>query len=118
MKIDFYTNNMLQMQGRIASVKEYSAGKAANINLAIDNGRDKDGNERAPIFIQLKSFTPASYNAVKVGMKVRVYGHIQPSRYEKNGETVYEQDLVADFVEFLESRAVVEEREERKARAV
>ncbi len=118
MKINFNTDNMLQMQGRIASVKEYSEGKAANVNLAIDNGRDKDGNERAPIFIQFKSFTPALYNAVKVGMKVRVYGHIQPNRYEKNGDTVYKQDLVADFVEFLESRTAVEEREERKARAM
>lgn len=116
MKINFNTNNSIQMQGRIASVKEYSAGKAANFTVAVDNGKDKDGNELTQ-FIQLKSFLPSCYNMLKVGMKVRVYGHIQPNKYEKNGEMVYEQDLVSDFVEFLESRTVTEEREQRKAHA-
>lgn len=116
MKINFNTNNFIQMQGRIASVKEYSTGKAANFTVAVDNGKDKDGNELTQ-FIRLKTFTPSCYNMLKVGMKVRVYGHIQPNKYEKNGEKVYEQDLVSDFVEFLESRAVTEEREQRRIHA-
>lgn len=115
MKINQYTNNQLQLQGRVASVKEYSAGKAANVTLAIDNGKDKDGNQRDPQYIQLKSFTPASYNAVKVGMKVRVYGHVAPNKYDKNGETVYDTDLVADYIDFLESKATVDAREAAKA---
>ena len=45
---------------------------------------------------------------------VRVYGHVSPNKYEKNGETRYETDLVADFIEFLESRAIVDAREESK----
>ncbi len=116
MKINFNTNNTIQLQGRIASVKEYSAGKAAGFTVAVANGKDKDGNELTQ-FVQLKSFSPSCYNMLKVGMKVRVYGRVQPDKYEKNGQMVYEQDLVSDFVEFLESRAVTEEREQRRIHA-
>lgn len=114
MKYSINPYNTLQLQGNIVKVQEYSANKAASITIAVNNGKDKDGNERTPLFIQLKSFTPASYNAIKVGMKVRVYGHIQPNRYEKNGETIYSTDLIAEFIDFLESKAAVEAREERR----
>ena len=96
-KINIYTNNSLQLQGRVGSVKEYAAGKAANISIAIEGGKDKDGGQKETQYIQLKSFTPASYNTVKVGMKVRVYGHVSPNKYEKNGETVqtgFTKDMV------------------------
>lgn len=114
MYIELNTNNMLQLQGRVVSVKEYSAGRAANLTLAIDNGRNKAGKERAPHFIQLKSFVPPCYNALKVGTKVHVYGHIEPGKYEKQGTMVYVQDIVADVVEFLEPLSVMDESEEKK----
>ncbi|MBO5435329.1 hypothetical protein J6A31_05890 [bacterium] len=117
MKISTYTNNSLQLQGRITAVKEYSEGKAANVTIAVDNGKDKNGNARDASFIQLKSFTPASYNAIKTGMKVRIFGHVAPSQYEKDGEPVYTQDLVADYIEFLESKAIVDAREAAKVAA-
>lgn len=111
MKISSFTNNNFQLQGRIAETHEYSVGKAANITIAVDNGKDKDNVQRDPSFIQLKSFTPASYSMIKKGMKVRVYGHISTSSYEKDGKTIRSQDLIADYVEFLESKAVVDVRE-------
>ncbi len=107
---NFNSSNMFQMQGRIVSVTEYSTGKAANVNMAVDNGCDRE-----PLFIQLKSFRPSMYNTLKVGMKVRVYGHIHPNRYEKNGQMIYQTNPVADHIEMLEARAVVEERERRKS---
>lgn len=115
MKITTYTNNRLELQGRIAAINEYSKDKAANVTLAIDNGVDKDGTPRKPSYIQLKSFTPASYNAAKVGMKVNVYGHITPNEYVKDGEKQYNTDLVADYIESLESKATVDAREAAKA---
>lgn len=115
MKITTYTNNRLELEGRIAAINEYSKDKAANVTLAVDNGKDKDGNPKQPSYIQLKSFTPATYNAAKVGMKVRVYGHITPNNYDKDGEKQYGTDLVADFIQFLESKATVDAREAAKA---
>ena len=56
------------------------------------------------MFIQTKSFTPAAYANVKVGMKIKIYGHITPSKYTKDGETIYQQDIIADYIEYLESK--------------
>lgn len=115
MKCVRYTNNDLILEGRVASVNEYSKDKAANITLAIDNGKDKDGNKKEPFYIQTKSFTPAAYNSVRTGMKIRIYGHVAPNNYEKDGgEKVYGTDLIADFIDFLESKATVEAREAAK----
>lgn len=114
MKISAFTNNHLELQGRIANAREYSEGKAANITIAVDNGTGEDGAQKDPSFIQLKSFTPATYNQLKQGMLVRVYGHITTGNYPKDGKTVYTTDLVADYIEFLESKAVIEAREAMK----
>lgn len=113
MKINFDTNNIIELQGRISNIFEYSKGKVARINLAVER-KDRDGHQLAPYFIQLKSFEPRVYNACQVGMKVKVYGYIRPNRYEKDGQTIYNQDLIANFVEFLEAKQTVEEREKRK----
>lgn len=111
MKITAFSNNHFELQGRITDIREYSAGKAANITVAVENGKDEDGNLRDPYYIQLKSFKPASYNECKKGMLVRVYGHIATSKYTKDGKTVYSTDMVCDYVDFLESKAIVEARE-------
>ena len=115
MKISTYTNNRFELQGRVAAINEYSKDKAANITLAIDNGKDQQGNMKKPTYIQTKSFTPAAYNAAKVGMLIRIYGHIGVNVYEKDGIKKYDTDLVADFLDFLESKATVELREAQKS---
>lgn len=109
-----YTNNSVRLLGRVSKVNEYAAGKAANVVIAIDNGRDKDGADRPASFVQTKSFSPAVYGAVKPGMLVQVEGHINPGSYEKNGETVYTQDIVADAIVFLEPKSLVTAREAAK----
>ncbi len=106
-------DNMVQLQGNVSNIVEFSENKAAAITLAVDNGNDKKGNERPASFIKFKSFSPRCYSLIKKGMKIRVYGHISPTRFEKDGEMVYTQNIVADCVEFLETKAVVEAREAR-----
>lgn len=115
MKVTMYTNNHSQWGGKIHEVKEYSKDKAANITLIIDNGKDENGNNRPGTFLQLKCFVPAVYNLLKKDMKVMVYGHVKPNSYEKNGEKVYNNDLIADYVEFLETKKDVDLREAAKA---
>ena len=49
-------------------------------------------------------------------MLITARGRIQPNIYEKaNGEKVYAIDLIADHIEFLESRQTVEQRTARDA---
>lgn len=97
------TNNMLELQGNIVRVQKFSASKTSTITLAVTNGQGNgDGRKRGrSSYIQLKTFSPALYNTVKVGMNVRVYGSIQTSRYERNGETVYSTSLVAEYIDVL-----------------
>ena len=114
MKVTINTNNMARLKGRVASVKEISVDKCAVVTIAVDNGKDKDGNDRGDDFIDVKCFHPATYGQIKKGMLVEAYGRIKPNKYEKNGETVYSTDIVADCIEFLESRSVVEAREAGK----
>ena len=96
--------NTLELKGRIASpINEYSKDKAANINIAVVS--PKGGTD----FIQLKSFVPATYNILKKGMRVHIYGHIGTSSYEKFGQKVHTQDLIADYVEITSTKDVATE---------
>lgn len=111
MRINMFTNNRLELEGRIAAVKEYSPGKAANVTIAVDNGKDKNGDAKKASFIQLKSFTKDVYSLLETGMKVHIYGHIATTEYEtKDGVKKYGTDLIADCIEFLESKSVVNSR--------
>lgn len=109
MTIQYDTGNHTGFEGRVVEVHEYSKGKAANITISVEN-RLKNGTVRS-VNIQTKCFNPAMYNAVKTGMLVHLYGHVTPGSYVKDGLTVYTQDLVTDYIKFLESKAVVEARE-------
>lgn len=104
------TNNMVQLHGRVAHVNEYIAGKAAAVVIAVDNGS-------CPMFVQVKNYKSGCYNLLRVGMLVNVYGHVAIESHEKGGKTIFDQEFVADFIEFLESKATVDIREAAKAAA-
>ena len=110
------TNNQVSLIGRVTRVKEFGKD-VAGITMAIDNGRDKKGNDRPSTFIEFKCFAPTVYNNLKPGMLLMVTAHLNNNSYEKNGETIYSLDVVADCIEFLESKATVEAREAAKATA-
>lgn len=117
MNVNIRSNNLVVLEGRITYLNEYSKGKAANITVAVENGKAPDGSDRPASFIQTKSFTPTCYNTLKLKMMVRIYGHIAPSRYEKEGKDVFKQDIIADYVEFMETKATVQAREMAEANA-
>ncbi len=106
------SNNRTELTGRIVEIHEYSKDKAANISISVET-RSKNKTSKSTT-IQTKCFTPAAYNAAKIGMFVKLYCHISPGSYEKNGKTVYSQDVITDFIEFLEAKSVVEAREAAK----
>ena len=115
MQYKAYTNNSVMLLGRVSKVHEYSPGKAANVTIAIDNGKDRDGADRPTSFVQTKCFSPATYAALKPGMLVKLHGHMSPGSYERDGRTIYTQDVVSDFIDFLEPKATVAAREAAKA---
>lgn len=114
MVIQVETGNAVTLKGRAIEVHEYSKDKAANITISVEN-RSKNKSAK-PANIQTKCFTPAIYRAIKVGMFIEIHGHLVAGGYDKkSGERVYSQDVIVDYVEFLEAKAVVEAREAAKS---
>jgi len=108
------TNNNVNVIGRVAKVKEFGKD-VASITIAIDNGRDREGQEIKSTFVDFKCFEPKVYGLLKTGMLVQVCAHLSNNNYEgKDGKTVYSMDVVTDCIEFLESKAVVDAREASK----
>jgi single-stranded DNA-binding protein len=114
MRTTINTNNNINMIGRVTKVTEFGKD-VASITLALDNGRDKEGNEIKDTFVDVKSFDPSVYKNLKVGMLVYVAARFKNSSHVKDGEKVYNLDVIANCIQFLESKAVVEARENAKA---
>lgn len=77
----------------------------ATFSIAIDRGK-KDGESKGADFPRITVFGKTAENCerfLKKGRLVGVQGRIQTGSYKnKNGDTVYTTDVVADRVEFLE----------------
>ena len=66
---------------------------------------DRPTKEKETDFIRVKVFGKQAETCEKYsykGQKIAIAGSIQTGSYEKNGETVYTTDVVANRVEFLE----------------
>ena len=78
----------------------------ASFNLAINRGKDKNGNDKGADFPRVTVFGRQAENCEKFlakGRLVAVQGRIQTGSYtNRDGATVYTTDVVADRVEFLE----------------
>ena len=78
--------------------------KVARFSLAI-NRRGKDGGTD---YINCTAFGKTAELAAQYlskGSRVGVVGRIQTGSYERDGHKVYTTDVIADEVEFLETRA-------------
>ena len=111
------TNNQVTLVGRAVKVTEFGKDVAA-ITVALDNGKDREGADIKDTFVEVKCFEPKVYGNVKPGMLIMVTAHFRNNSYEKDGQKVYALDVVTDSIDFLESKAVVEAREDAaKAKA-
>ena len=98
-------NNVILI-GRLAKDPEtrYSSEEMAitRMTLAVDRaGKDKGAD-----FIRVTVFGKQGENVQKYltkGRQCAVAGRIQTGSYEKNGETIYTTDVIADRVEFIGS---------------
>lgn len=80
----------------------------ARFSIAIDRGKDRDGNDRGTDFPNVVVFGKQAENCEKYlekGRQVAITGRIQTGSYTKqDGTKVYTTDVVADRVEFLGSK--------------
>lgn len=105
--------NSVQLIGRLTKDPEirYTSGQTqmavATFTLAVDRPVRADAEKQAD-FPKITVFGRQAENVERFigkGSKVAVEGRIQTGRYQnKNGETVYTTDIVANRVEFLERR--------------
>lgn len=102
--------NQVSMIGRLTKDPDvkYAAGSQtaiARFTVAINRGKDKDGNDRGADFPSVICFGKTAELVERYlgkGRLVGVTGRIQTGKYEKEERTVYTTDVVADRVEFLD----------------
>lgn len=77
----------------------------ATFTLAIDRGKDKNGESRGTDFPRVSVFGRQAENCERFldkGRLVGIQGRIQTGSYDKGGQKVFTTDIIADRVEFLE----------------
>lgn len=99
------------MIGRLTKDPElrYTSGTqmaVATFTLAIDRGKDKNGESKGADFPRVMVFGKSAENCekfLKKGRLVGIQGRIRTGSYENDyGNKVYTTDVIADRVEFLE----------------
>ena len=103
--------NKVILMGRLTRDPEVRYGNdnkpVARYTIAVDRGyKDKDGNRQTD-FINLISFGKTAEFAEKYlrkGTKIVVDGEIRNNNYEKDGKTVYQDQIIANSIEFAESK--------------
>ena len=101
--------NVVTLVGRLVRDPELKEGttSVARFTIAIDRGKDRDGNDRGADFPGIVVFGKQAENCAKYlekGRQVAIQGRIQTGSYEKDGKKIYTTDVVADRVEFLGGR--------------
>lgn len=101
--------NRVFLIGRVANDVDvrYTPAQVASLNLtiAIDRGKDKDGNDKGTDFPRATVFGRQAENCGRFlikGKRVAVEAHLQTGSYQKDGKTFYTTDIIADRVEFIE----------------
>ena len=101
--------NHVILIGRLARDPEVRYGDnskpVARMTIAIDRGKDKDGNDLGADFPSIVAFGKTAENIEKYlvkGRLVAVEGSIRTGSYEKDGKKVYTTDVYATRVQFLE----------------
>lgn len=103
--------NNVSLIGRLTKDVELrytSNGKAvANFTLAVNRPFQNQKGDYEADFIRTVVWGKSAENAanyLKKGSKAGVVGRIQTGSYEKNGQRFFTTDIVAEHVEFLDSK--------------
>lgn len=101
--------NSVILIGRLTRDPDYRLSANTSIctfSVAIDRGKDKNGNDRGTDFPRVTVFGRQADSCDRYlakGRMVAVQGRIQTGSYtDKDGKTVYTTDVVADRVQFID----------------
>ena len=103
--------NLIVLQGRLTRDPEVrytpdSQLAIASFSVAVDRGKNKNGEDMGADFIPVKVFGKQAENCERFlgkGCRVAVQGKIQTGSYEdKNGQKVFTTDVIAQRVEFID----------------
>ena len=104
--------NRVELIGRITRDPElrYTSSNiaTARFTLAVNRPFKSQNGEQGTDFINIVVWRKQAENVKKYvskGSLVAVEGRIQTGSYEKDGQRIYTTDVVADSVQFLESKA-------------
>lgn len=85
---------------RTPKILDNKSGKTVLLTLAVERSyKDKDG-QRPVDYVQVKGFIPAGaksngpFDYIGKGQLIGVEGEVRSSVFEKDGETVYTQDII------------------------
>lgn len=122
--------NKVFLCGRLTADPETRYGKTGmavcTFSVALDRGRDKDGNSRGADFPRVKVFGKQAEICERFlakGSRVLIEGRIATGSYEgQDGNRVFTTEVVANFVEFFDRKPQEqidgEKRERRELEAV
>lgn len=107
--------NIVIEVGRLVRDPGYSNG-VLKFTLAVDRAPDKDGNKGTdyPEIVVFGRQADAGSKYLRKGRQVAIWGTIKTGSYEKDGHTIYTQDIVAYRVEYCDSRQNTEPKPEPK----
>lgn len=102
--------NLVVLTGRLTKEPEvrYTPQQmaVARFTVALDRGRDKNGENRGADFPNCVAFGKTAENLERFsgkGLRVQVTGHLQTGSYDdKDGKKVYTTDVIADRIEFID----------------
>ena len=101
--------NQVIISGRICKDIEvrYTPSQiaVAEFAVALDRGKDKDGNDKGADFPRCIAFGKTAEFLEKwtnKGNRVAVVGHIQTGSYEKDGIKHYATDIIVDKAEVID----------------
>ena len=104
--------NRVELIGRITRDPElrYTSSNiaTARFTLAVNRPFQSQNGEQGTDFINIVVWRKQAENVKKYvskGSLVAVEGRIQTGSYEKDGQRIYTTDVVADSVQFLETKA-------------
>lgn len=105
-------NNNVMLIGRITKpieLRKTAQGiSVCGIDLAIDNGKNKDGSERDPLFIKVNCWDKLAEIVAQYsdkGMLVAVSGRLILTKWtDKNGQNREAVEVVADGFRMLERK--------------
>ena len=99
------STNIVALIGRTVrkpEIRENESGvKTVLMTLAVNRGKDRDGNQLID-YVPVKGFVSKAaknngpYDYIGKGQLVSIQGKLRSSSYEKDGETIYTTDVIID----------------------